>query len=204
MLCLALPLQAQQPMIRGLTVVPQGERLAAHVQLENLFAPKIISTIRSGLPALVQHDFRLQAANNKERARALQTVEVKYDIWAQRFRLTFPDTVRVVTTFAEVEQIFADFTLPLLFVNAARAEAGAYALRLRVAVFPISAEQGRQLLQRLAVNDVETENTSTAAGRSGFSLNVSCLLSFFFAGEENAHGASAWAVSPAFQWTRQP
>lgn len=203
MLCLAWPLGAQQPKIRGLSAAPRGEKIIARVRLEQLFAPKIVSTIRSGLPAIVQHDFRLQAENGKEKERALQTLEVKYDIWAQRFVLAFPDTVRFATTFAEVEKMLKDFEIPAFF-TAALDHSSAYRLRLRVAVVPISAEQNRQMLQRLAANDFEADNTTTEAGRSGFSLDLSSLISFFFAGEERAHGVSAWAASPPFRWTRRP
>ncbi|MGH7496536.1 MAG: hypothetical protein ACREOO_29655 [bacterium] len=202
-LCLAWPLGAQQPKIRGLNAMPRGERVIARMRLENLFAPKIVSTIRSGLPAIVQHDFRLLAENGKEKGRALQTLEVKYDIWAQRFRLAFPDTVRIAATFEEAERMLQDFEMPVLFMPALD-RSSTYRLRLRVVVIPISAEQNRQLLQRLAANDFEVDNTTTEAGRSGFSLDLSSLISFFFAGEERAHGASDWVASPPFRWTGQP
>jgi hypothetical protein len=201
--CLAWPLAAQQPKIRGLSATPRGERVIARVRLENLFAPKIVSTIRSGLPAIVQHDFRLQTENGEEKARALQTLEVKYDIWAQRFRLAFPDTVRFAATFEEVEKMLKDFEIPALFTPTLE-RSPACRLRLRVAVIPISAEQNRKLLQRLAGDDFEADNTTTEAGRSGFSLDLSSLISFFFAGEERAHGASAWAASPPFRCTERP
>src|SRR5262245_10861655 len=202
-LALARPLGAQQPKIRGLSAMPRGEKIIARVRLENLFAPKIVSTIRSGLPAIVQHDFRLQAENGKEKAHALQTLEVRYDIWAQQFRLAFPDTVRFAATFEETERMLKDFEIPALFTPALE-RSSAYRLRLRVAVMPISAEQNRQLLQRLAANDFEADNTTTEAGRSGFSLDLSGLISFFFAGEERAHGASGWVASPLFRWAGPP
>jgi hypothetical protein len=202
-LCIGWPLGAQQPKIRGLSAMPRGEMIIARVRLENLFAPKIVSTIRSGLPAIVQHDFRLQAENGKEKARALQSLEVRYDIWAQRFRLAFPDTVRFAATFDEAEKMLRDFEIPALFTPVLD-RSSAFRLRLRVAVIPISAEQNRQLLERLAANDSETGNTTTEAGRSGFSLDLSSLISFFFAGEERAYGASAWAASPLFRWMEQP
>lgn len=196
--------QPQEPQITALNAAFQNETIRAHVQLKNLFVPKIVSTIRSGLPAIVEHDFRLFTAAGREKAQAQQTVEVKYDLWAQRFRLAFPDTVRFTATFEEVEKAFEGFAMSPFPDFPLSEEAAAYQLRLRVAVIPISAEQSKQLLQRLAANDFESENAATAAGRSGFSLNLSSLISFFFSGEERARGVSAWAVSPPFQRARQP
>ncbi len=201
--CLAWPLGAQQPKIRGLTAMPQGEKILARVQLENLFAPKIVSTIRSGLPAIVQHDFRLMV-DGKEKARALQAVEVKYDIWAQRYRLAFPDTVRFAATFTEVEKILRDFQTTAFFQGMMRDGATVYRLRLRVAVVAISAEQSRQLLQRITSNDFEGGTSAAEAGRSGFSLNLNDLISFFFGGEQRAHGLSEWAVSPPLRGAGLP
>ena len=202
-LCWILPLQAQSPKIRGLAVVAKHGELRARVQLENLFAPKIVSTIRSGLPAIVQHDFRL-LADGKEKARALQAIEVKYDIWAQRYRLAFPDTVYFAPALADVEKMLSDFETPAFLQALVRADAASYRLRLRVAVIAISAEQSRQLLERIASSDFEGGSSAAEAGRSGFSLNLNDLISFFFGGEQRAHGLSEWAVSPPWRGAGPP
>ena len=203
MICLAWPLQAQQPKIRGLSATVRGEKILASIQLENLFAPKIVSTIRSGLPAIVQHDFRL-LMDGKEKARAVQTVEVQYDIWSQRYRLAFPDTVRYAASFAEVEKALRDFKTPAFLQAMARDVSTTYRLRLRVAVIAISAEQSKQLLERIASNDFEGGNSAAEAGRSGFSLNLNDLISFFFGGEQRAHGVSDWVSSPPFHPASRP
>ncbi len=195
--CVWLPLQAQQPKVRSLAALPRQGKIGARVQLEDLFAPKIVSTIRSGLPAIIQLDFRLQA-NGKEKTRALQIVEVKYDIWSQRHRLTFSDTVRFVAAFEDMKKVLSDFETRAFSSWPPPENSAALQLRLRVAVVAISAEQSRQLLQRLASSDYESGRSATEAGRSGFSLNLNDMISFFFGGEQRAHGLSNWAISPPF------
>ncbi len=198
------PLLAQQPKIRALLAQPQDGRIAAHVQLENLFSPKITSTIRSGLPVIIRCDFRLQTGNGREVARAVQSVQVLFDIWTQRYRLTLLDSNLFVSTFEEMEKTFAKLELAAITSHDRLDSALSYRLRLRVTVIPISAEQGKQLLQRLESNDLRSESTASESGRSGFSVNLSSLLSFFLSGEERAHGASDWASSSTFRLTKAP
>ncbi len=198
------PLLAQQPKIRTLLAQPQAGGIAAQVQLENLFSPKISSTIRSGLPVIVRCDFRLATANGREVAHAIQPLQVLFDIWTQRYCITLRDSVRFASTFEEMEKILSRFELAAITSHDHLDSALSYRLRLRVTVVPISAEQGRQLLQRLSSNDLQSEGSASESGRSGFSVNLSSLLSFFLSGEERTHGASDWASSSTFRLTKAP
>lgn len=198
------PLFAQQPKIKTLVAQPQNNGIAAQVQLENLFAPKIASTIRSGLPVIIRCEFRLQTSAGREVEHTTQSLQVLFDIWTQRYRVSLLDSNRFVSTFEEMEKIFARLELAAITNHGRLDSALSYRLRLRVAVIPISAEQGRQLLQRLASNDLRGEGTASESGRSGFSVNLSSLLAFFLRGEERTHGASEWADSSIFRLSKAP
>lgn len=200
----ASALFAQQPKIRALLAQPQNNGIAAQVQLENLFAPKIASTIRSGLPVIIRCDFRLQTGNGREVARETHALQILFDIWSQRYRITLHDSNRFVSSFDELEKMFAQLELAAITAHDQLDGALSYRLRLRVAVLPISAEQGKQFLQRLESNDLRGENTASESGRSGFSVNLSSLLAFFLRGEERAHGASEWASSSVFRLSKAP
>ncbi len=198
------PLFAQQPKIRALLAQPQTGGIAAHVQLENLFSPKITSTIRSGLPVIIRCDFRLQTGDGREVARELLSLQILFDIWTQRYRITLLDSNRYVSSFEEMEKTFTQFELAAITKHDQLDSALSYRLRLRVAVIPISAEQSKKLLQRLASNDLQSEGSASESGRSGFSVNLSSLLAFFLSGEERTHDASDWANSSTFRLTKAP
>ncbi|MEK7727654.1 MAG: DUF4390 domain-containing protein [candidate division KSB1 bacterium] len=204
LLMLSSPLFAQQPKIKTLLAQPQNGAIAAKVQLENLFAPKIASTIRSGLPVIIRCDFRLQTSSGHEVAHTLHSLQVLFDIWTQRYRISVLDSNLFVNSFEEMEKIFAQLELAAI-TNPGRLDSAlSYRLRVRVAVIPISAEQSKQLLQRLESNDLRGEGTASESGRSGFSVNLSSLLAFFLRGEERAHGASEWSDSSIFRLTKAP
>ncbi|NUO79465.1 DUF4390 domain-containing protein [candidate division KSB1 bacterium] len=195
---------AQQPQIKTLIAQPQNGGIFAQVQVENLFSPKITSTIRSGLPVIIRCDFRLTTAEGREVAHAIQPMQVLFDIWSQRYRITLIDSNRFASTFEEMEKLLNSFEMAAITSHDHLDSALSYRLRLRVTVVPISAEQGRQLLQRLSSNDLQSEGSASESGRSGFSLNLSSLLSFFLSDEERTHGASDWANSSTFRLTKAP
>lgn len=195
---------AQQPKIKALLAQPQNGGIIAQMRLENLFSPKIASTIRSGLPVIIRCEFKLQTNSGNEVAHAQQSLQVLFDIWTQRYRITLLDSNLFVNSFEEVEKTFAQLELAAI-TNPGRLDSAlSYRLRLRVAVIPISAEQSKQLLQRLESNDLRGEGTASESGRSGFSVNLSSLLAFFLRGDERAHGASEWTASSTFRLTKAP
>lgn len=85
---LAISLAAQTPRIVSLSAEPAHDSLAVNVEIEDLFPPKIANTIRSGLPTVIRFDFRLIDESEREVARFTETMEILYDIWAQRFRIS--------------------------------------------------------------------------------------------------------------------
>ncbi|MCK6561499.1 DUF4390 domain-containing protein [candidate division KSB1 bacterium] len=201
---LALPLAAQAPRITALTAVLERDSLLVDAQMADLFSNKIANTIRSGLPTVVRCDFRVINERNREVAAALQVMEIRYDIWAQRYHVVSNHRRRTGSSFEEIEKICSTLTrLPVL----ALAELPAVPtcrVRLQVTVIPISSRQNHQWRERIESADLQEAAAASESGRSGFSVNVSRLLSFFLGGQERVHGASAWATSPPLQLTGKP
>lgn len=201
---LAISLAAQTPRVVSLSAEPVRDSLAVSVQLEDLFPPKIANTIRSGLPTVIRFDFRLIDDSDREVVRLSEAMEILYDIWAQRFRITLNREQRFVASFDEMKAICSELEHYKVTAPAALRAASPYRLRLQVTVIPISNRQNHQWRERIESADLQDEAAASEAGRSGFSVNVSRLLSFFLSGKERVHGASAWATSSPFQFPAQP
>ncbi|MDZ7267179.1 MAG: DUF4390 domain-containing protein [candidate division KSB1 bacterium] len=200
----ALPLAAQAPRVTALTAVLQGDSLFADVQVAGLFSPKIVNTIRSGLPAVVRLDFRVLNEHNREVTRALPVMEIKYDIWAQRYDVVLNHHRRSGGSFEEMEKICSTLTRLPLATLAGLPAGRTCRVRLQVTVIPISTRQNHQWRERIESADLQETSAPSESGRSGFSVNVSRLLSFFLGGQERVHGASAWATSPPLPLARTP
>lgn len=201
---LALPLAAQAPRITALTAVLERDSLLVDAQMADLFSNKIANTIRSGLPTVVRCDFRIINERDREVAAALLVMEIRYDIWAQRYHVVSNHSRRTGSSFEEMEKICSTLTrLPVLTLAELPA-VPTCRVRLQVTVIPISSRQNHQWRERIESADLQEAAAASESGRSGFSVNVSRLLSFFLGGQERVHGASAWATSPPLQLTGKP
>jgi hypothetical protein len=198
-LALAFSLAAQEPRIVSLSAGAERDSLVADVQLDDLFPPKIANTIRSGLPTVVRFDFRVITEPGREVMRRVQVMEIVYDIWAQRFHFTLEDSRRFAASFDDMKKMCSRLERHKLAALAELNAGPTYRLRLQVTVIPISSRQNHQWRERIESADLQDEAAASESGRSGFSVNVSRLLSFFLSGKERVHGASAWATSSPFQ-----
>ncbi|MCL4706907.1 DUF4390 domain-containing protein [bacterium] len=201
---LAISLAAQTPRIVSLSAEPVRDSLAVNVQLEELFSTKIANTIRSGLPTVIRFDFRLIDESGREVLRVTEAMEILYDIWAQRFRISLDQQQRFAGSFDEMKKICSELEHYKLVAPAALRTVSRYRLRLQVTVIPISSRQNHQWRERIESADLQDEAAASEAGRLGFSVNVSRLLSFFLSGKERVHGASEWVTSSPFQLPGQP
>ncbi len=199
LLLLATETTAQTPQIVSILAKPVEQNLAVNVQFADLFSPKIVSTIRSGLPAVIRFDFRLVEEPDREIQQMTRFWRIVYDLWSDRYGLQFKEHEQFAASFAELEKICANFEeaklLPLSHLSPQRA----YRLRLRIAVIPISAKQDQQLRDWLEASEATEESAPGEDRSSGFRLNLSKLLSFFWEKKEQPFSMSAWVVSPPFR-----
>lgn len=201
---LTVTLAAQTPRIVSLSAESGRDSLVVNIRLEDLFPPKISNTIRSGLPTVIRFDFRLIDESEREVVRRTEAMEILYDIWAQRFRIAFDHQQRYAASFDEMKKVCSELKRHKLAVPVALRTASRYRLQLQVTLIPISSRQNHQWRERIESADLQDEAAASEAGRSGFSVNVSRLLSFFLSGKERVHGSSAWATSSPFQLSAQP
>jgi hypothetical protein len=89
LLLLAAEATAQTPRVVSIFAKPAKQNLTVAVQLADMFSPKINSTIRSGLPAVIRFDFRLLEEPDREVQQITRALNIFYDLWNDRYRLQF-------------------------------------------------------------------------------------------------------------------
>jgi len=196
-------LDAQTPRIIAVAATQDHDSLFAEAQLADLFSPKIANTIRSGLPAMVRLDFRVFNQHNHEVARSLRLVEIRHDIWAQRYHILFDDGHRVTNSFEDMEKICSTLRRQPVAALTSLPAGLICRVRLQVAVVPISHRQNHSWREQIESADLQ-DPAASESGRSGFSINVSRLLSLFLSGRERVHGVSNWATSAPLQLVSKP
>ena len=199
LLFLATPAAAQSPRVVSISAAPTGQYLAVSAQLAELFSPKIISTIRSGLPAVIRFDFRLVEEPDREVQQILRSRRILYDLWSERYQIDFNHHQQIVASFSEVEKKCANFEEAELFLLSRLSPQKTYRLRLQVAVIPISTKQDQQFREWIETSGVPEESSPGEDPASGFRFNLSKLLSFFLGKKDRPFGASEWATSPLFR-----
>lgn len=196
---LATETTAQAPRVVSVIVKPVEQHLAVSVQLADLFSRKIANTIRSGLPAVIRFDFRLVEEPNREARQITRSLRILFDVWSERYRIAVNGQEQIASTFAEMEKFCAGFEESKFFPLNRLSPQGTYKLRLQVAVIPISAKQDQQLRDWLEASDATEESAPGEDRATGFRLNLSKLISFFWGKKERPFGTSEWAESPSFR-----
>jgi hypothetical protein len=190
---------AQNPRVVSVLAKPIEQHLAVSIQIASVFSAKTISTIRSGLPAVIRFEFHLREEPDRDVQHLTRSLHILYDLWSERYRLRFNGHEQFVANFAEVEKICSDFEESQLLPLSRLSPHKTYRLRVQVAVIPISAKQDQQLRDWLEASGAAEESAPGEDRASGFRLNLSKLLSFFLGKKDRPFGTSEWAVSPPFR-----
>ncbi|MBT4496970.1 MAG: DUF4390 domain-containing protein [Gemmatimonadetes bacterium] len=187
------------------------DRLVVSAQCKNLFSRKSISTLQSGLPAVVQIDIGLLEAeraktlfsDEKGNFRTVRTVHIArsitYNIWDERYAIREGDDTAIYGDFATAEREVGRLGEEWLAEAAQLEPEATYAVRIRAQIIPISAEQGDKIADWLRNPHKMGEELADDSGESGFQLNVSRLISSFWEKGKKARNRSAWHVSEPFK-----
>jgi hypothetical protein len=185
-------------------------RLVVSAQCKNLFSRKSMSTLQSGLPAVVQIDIGLLKAERAKTLfsgeegnfRTVRTVRVvrsiTYNIWDERYAIREGDDTAIYSDFASAEREVGRLGEEWLAEAGQLKAESTYGVRLRAQIIPISAEQGDKIADWLRNPHKMGEELADDSGESGFQLNVSRLISSFWEKGKRARNQSAWYVSKPF------
>jgi len=186
-------------------------QLAVSARCQNLFSRKSISTLQSGLPAVVRVDIDLLEAStvkslfsskggDYESVYATELVKsISYNIWNERYAIRYGEKSAVFSEFDSVSQAVSRIDCSALVETSRLKPMSTYAVRMRVQLIPISAEQGDRIADWL--RNPHRLNEELGAEERGGSLqfNVSKLVSVFWGRKKPARDSSAWHISKPFR-----
>lgn len=200
--------------IRVVEVAPSlaGGRLGVRVECASLFSPKSLSTLQSGLSAVVRLELRLQRVG---RTRTLmgggggefETVgqvemakSISYDVWDERYTVRRSGLVEEFDELESAEQAASRFRLDhLVSADELKGEVE-YRIRARVQLLPVSPGEGKRLAAWLQKQQAADEGAGPSGGRSA-GFNVGGLFSMLRGQGEKARDRSAWVDCPIFRVT---
>lgn len=181
--------------------------LRAGARCADLFSPRSLSTLQSGLPAVLQLEVRLQRHTRAQTLLGLgqgeyETVRtvraarsISYDVWDERYTVRGPGEQQAFTDVAAAQAAVAVFPPHELAAVAALDKGATYRLRARVQLLPISPEQGGRIADWLRDPDQMTGQANPDGGGS-FDLDVNQLLSVLWGRGKPTRDRSDWHDSP--------
>ena len=186
--------------IRVERIVPERSTgaLTVSAHFSNLFSRRIVGTIQSGLPSIIEVDIRLIDNANHNVARRRLSRSLSYDLWEERYTLTFGDSTLAFKDFEAVKafcnRIDSEVVAPLHRLQPGKR----YRLKLRVAIVPITARQVEKVSNWLEDPNQSDEYIASDERASGFQLNLNKLVSFFVSSRKRSVFSSTWFSSPEF------
>ncbi len=178
----------------------QNDTLKVSAEFVNLFSEKIIGTIRSGLPSIVQIELKLIDPRGRQIARKFISRSIEYDIWGEKYYLIRNGRKKTFQNFAEAEKACTQLQDEKLFFRKNGPDDKAYTVQIRVGIIPISSGQAEKVSDWI-MDPNQTEETVASDNRTtGFELNINKLISFFVGKKKGSKYVSGWVASKPFRW----
>ena len=175
-----------------------GDSLVVSADFKNLFSKKIVGTIQSGLPSIVEIQIKL-LEGTRQIVRKPISRSIEFDVWEERYLVRSPDTTQVYLEFEQVKRASNRLLNAFLISRALLAAAKNYTIQIRVGIVPISAHQANKVSYWLENPNQSEEAIASDNRSSGFSLNINKLVSFFVSNKKGSQFSSKWFSSRPFR-----
>ena len=195
---LAFAQAGSEILVERITPGLSGDSLVVSADFKNLFSRKIVGTIQSGLPSIVEIQIKL-FEGTKQIVRKPISRSIEFDVWEERYRVRSPDTTQVYFEFEQVKQAANRLMNVFLISKALLAATKNYTMQIRVGIIPISAHQANKVSYWLENPNQSEEAIASDNRSSGFSLNINKLVSFFVNKKKGSRFSSKWFSSRSFR-----
>ncbi len=187
--------EGARPAIARIRLSIEGGRLAADVATTGLFSERIVGTVRSGLPAVVDLFCIISTPGGGTARENVHSFTLRYDVWEDTYSIKGPDTTVAFTTFAAMRGAIEHMRGVRLDPSGALDPARSYRLRMSVMISPLRGVDR----DRIAGWVSENMRSSEDASRREQVLNLNDLISHFFSRERGGVNRSGWYESAFFK-----
>lgn len=94
--------RSTRPTITGAEIYVTDQQLVGDISARGLFSERIVGTVQSGLPAVVELVFKLAEGKNISVNNGIIACELHYDVWDDRYTIAWADSIQVFPTFDEM------------------------------------------------------------------------------------------------------
>lgn len=166
----------RSPAILAVHLYIANDIVTGDIKSTGLFSDRIAGTIQSGLPAVVEFFYSLEARDHGSVKRGVLSYELTYDVWDDFYSIEGADTVTTFPTYTAMTTAVQNLRyIALVPVHAMKFE-GDYSIHLGVAVNPLRGSDRKKIAGWVG------ENARGAANESWREqvLNLNDLIQHFF------------------------
>jgi hypothetical protein len=176
----------ERPIIADAEVYVSGDRIVCDVRCDGLLSERIAGTVQSGLPAVIELLYSVEARDGKAVSNGIHSYELLYDVWDDIYSIRSGDSTVTFEDFDAMGRSIERLQrVPLVSVAAADTSRE-YSVSLTVAVHPLRGSETRR---------VEGLVSDAVGARSHDSwreqvLNINDLISRFFSRDKGTSNRS--------------
>jgi hypothetical protein len=184
-----------RPAIVRVRLSIDGGYVAGDVTTAGLFSERIVGTVQSGLPAVVDLFFDLAALGGGTIREDVRSFTLRYDVWGDTYSIEGPDTTLSFATFAGMQRAIEHVRGVRLAPFGAFDPGRSYRLRMSVMISPLRGVDRDKIAGWVSENMRSSEDDSWREQV----LNLNDLISHFFSRERGDVNRSGWYESAFFK-----
>jgi hypothetical protein len=184
-----------RPAVVRLELYTQNGDLKADITAQGLFSERIVGTVQSGLPAVVEVFHILVESGGTAVEKGVHSYSLEYDIWDDVYSVAGQDTTVLLPSLEAMRAAIEEMT-GLTFARLARMRTGrSYYVQVSIAVSPLQAGDRSSMTGWISENVRSTGETPWHE----HVLDVNNLITHFFSREEGPEQATEWFRSQPFR-----
>jgi hypothetical protein len=170
---------AQQPKIKSINPVLANKKLAVDLHFQNLLSEELIDGLASGMSRSVNFNFLLLTQDGKKVQDYRRVVKLKYDVWEDFYILTNRIQKKQFKSFTKFNRFLND-SLRIVLGPIKRLDKNK-ALLVQMFFVPENISEKQKTKLKYWIDDQArlSNKTDKTGNQSGFSINLSGLISLF-------------------------
>lgn len=186
MVCAGGAVADERPVVSGASPYVSGSQIVCDVSCGGLLSDRIVGTVTSGLPAVVELLYTIEARGGDLVENGIYSFELRYDVWEDVYSIVSGDSTRTFGSFEEmgaaIDHMRGVSIVPVEMVD----PSVEYAVLLTVAVHPLTGSEKRR------VEGFVEESVGARSHQSWREqvLNINELINRFFSRDKGVSNRS--------------
>lgn len=183
-----------RPAILEIEVYSRNGNLTCDITSSGVFSERIIGTVESGLPAVVQLFYHLMESSGRPVEEGVDSYLLEYDVWDDVYSVTGRDSTLYLPSLESMRSLIENMKSITVVPVEKMLSQRSYVVQVSVAVNPLGGAD-REEVTGYVMQSVSRRGSSWH--EQVFSVND--LIEHFFSGEEDSQMRSKWFKSEPFR-----